>query len=109
MKNYITKIIFSFITFLPVFVWAQGAREFWFAPPEVTAKHADQPIQVRISTYDEDAIVSISIPRQGNIVLIKEKIPKNSFRSYDLTKYKEQLENTHLYLIFVFLEFHSAR
>ena len=49
-------------TILFSLVQAQSDREFWFAAPEVTSQHSDNPIFLRFTTYSKDAIITIDQP-----------------------------------------------
>ncbi|MEO8474512.1 MAG: hypothetical protein ABI477_20080, partial [Chryseolinea sp.] len=41
---------------------AQIDTEFWFAPPEVTFGHGDRPLLLRMSSVDDAAIVTVTMP-----------------------------------------------
>ncbi|MEO8470529.1 MAG: gliding motility-associated C-terminal domain-containing protein [Chryseolinea sp.] len=48
-----------------IFVSAADAQidtEFWFAPPEVTFGHGDRPLLLRMSSVDDAAIVTVTMP-----------------------------------------------
>ena len=76
---------------LPELLSAQG-REFWFAAPEVTSRHADKPIVLRIYSFNKAADITISQPANGNFTVIKDHIPANSFKTIDITSQIDQIE-----------------
>ncbi len=92
MNKNLTKIISIFLILFSNFVWAQGGREFWFAAPEVTSKHADRPIVLRISSFDKPAEITISQPANPSFGIIKQTVSANSFVSVDLTNKIELIE-----------------
>ena len=92
MNKYLTKIILFFLIFISNHLWAQGGREFWFAAPEVTSKHADRPIVLRISSFDKPAEITISQPANPSFGIIKQSVPANSFVSIDISKQIEMVE-----------------
>ncbi|HET9486821.1 MAG TPA: gliding motility-associated C-terminal domain-containing protein [Chryseosolibacter sp.] len=73
-------------------VHAQVDTEFWFAPPEVTAGHGDQPLYLRISTLNQAAVVSVVQPGRNNIKIAGANIPANTTHTIDLTSEITNLE-----------------
>ena len=51
-------------------IQAQSDREFWFAAPEVTSQHSDNPIFLRFTTYAKDAIITIDQPANASFTPI---------------------------------------
>ncbi len=47
---------------------AQVGTEFWFVAPELTEAHEDSPTVFVITTQDEDAVVTISMPATGEVL-----------------------------------------
>ncbi|MBC7388999.1 MAG: gliding motility-associated C-terminal domain-containing protein [Opitutaceae bacterium] len=92
MNKYLTKITFIFLILITNHLWAQGGREFWFAAPEVTSKHADRPIVLRISSFDKPAEITVSQPANPSFGVIKQTVPANSLISVDLSKQIELVE-----------------
>lgn len=72
---------------------AQKDTEFWFAVPEVTESHGDRPVYLRLTTFEQEANVSISIPASSSFVPIIIQIPANQLKSVELTKFLDELEN----------------
>jgi gliding motility-associated-like protein len=70
---------------------AQVDTEFWFAPPEVTQGHGDQPLFLRISSQEKPANITISQPARGT-VLNSFTLSPNTTRSVDISSLKEFLE-----------------
>lgn len=65
---------------------AQVDRTFWFVAPEVTSGHGDAPIVLRITTFEDPASVTISIPANPGFAPINVNIPAN-------TQYTHQFAN----------------
>ena len=78
----------------PVLLTGQTNTDFWFAAPEVTAGHGDQPIYIRLTSFNQTANVTISEPANTttNFPVINVNIPANSTNTVDLTTRKEQVE-----------------
>lgn len=92
MANVSSKIFLFLLYLLPSqLVNAQG-RDFWFAAPEVIQRHADRPIFLRISTYDQPAVVTISQPANPAFAAITVSMPPNSLQTIDLTKFIDAIE-----------------
>jgi hypothetical protein len=72
---------------------AQSDREFWFAAPEVTSQHSDNPIFLRFTTYAKDAIITIDQPANASFSPIIINLVANSTYSLPFTAYKEIIEN----------------
>ncbi|MEI7660963.1 MAG: IgGFc-binding protein, partial [Bacteroidota bacterium] len=86
--------LFSLLLFLPVFLFGQTNTDFWFAAPEVTSAHGDQPIYLRLTSFSQSAVVVISEPANtvANFPPITVFIAANSTVAVNLTTYKEQVE-----------------
>jgi len=63
---------------LPGVVDAQVDQTFWFVVPETTRDHNKQPGVLRITTFDEPAVVSISQPANPAFDPIILNIPANT-------------------------------
>ena len=74
-------------------IQAQSDREFWFAAPEVTSQHSDNPIFLRFTTYSKDAIITIDQPANPNFSPISIPLGANSTYSLPFTVYKDSIEN----------------
>ena len=72
---------------------AQSDREFWFAAPEVTSQHSDNPIIFRFTTFSKDAIITIDQPANPSFSPITFNVPANQTYSLPFTTYKEIVEN----------------
>jgi len=82
-----------FLVFIPLLLSGQTNTDFWFAAPEVTSEHGDQPIILRLTSFGQTANVTISEPANTtNFLPITINIPANSTRSYDLTSRINQVE-----------------
>ena len=73
--------------------FSQTDTEFWFAAPEVTSQHSDNPIFLRFTTYAKDAIITIDQPANASFTPIIINLVANSTYSLPFTAYKEIIEN----------------
>ncbi len=73
-------------------IYGQVDREFWFAAPDIYADNGDDPIFLRITSYDSDANVQIILPAEDNRVLEQFTLLANSTVSIELNK--DDIENT---------------
>jgi len=89
MKCYL--IILLLLTGLSV--KAQVDTEFWFVIPEASSFHGDEPLLVRISTLEDAAQVSLSLPANAGFEPIQINLPPNSTETIDLTDHKNIVEN----------------
>ncbi|MDZ7845703.1 MAG: hypothetical protein U5L96_02375 [Owenweeksia sp.] len=77
--------------------WVRGTKletEFWFAAPDATSGHTDQPIFLNLSAYDDSAYVTASQPANGAFTPINVGIPANDSRRIDLTAWIADIETT---------------
>jgi gliding motility-associated-like protein len=72
---------------------AQSDREFWFAAPEVTSQHSDNPVYFRVTAYSKDAIVTISQPANPSFTPIVFTVSANQTYSINFTSYLPIIEN----------------
>ncbi len=91
------KQVFFFSLFLvlvPFLLSGQTNTDFWFAAPEVTSAHGDQPIYLRLTSFSQSAVVVISEPANSiaNFPPITVAIPANATVAVDLTPFKDQVE-----------------
>ena len=82
------------LVLLPVFLLGQTNTDFWFAAPEVTAQHGDEPIYLRLTSFGQSAYVTITQPANTvtNFPTIYRTIPANSTIDVNLTALKGQVE-----------------
>jgi hypothetical protein len=71
---------------------AQIDTRFWFAAPEVTSGHGDDPIRLYLTAYSQEATVVISQPANNAFVPIVVTIPANTAQAVDLTGSKFEIE-----------------
>ena len=91
MKRKIFYIIIGLVATLQSF--SQTDTEFWFAAPEVTSQHSDNPIFLRFTTYAKDAIITIDQPANASFTPIIINLVANATYSLPFTAYKEIIEN----------------
>ncbi len=88
------RLMLAFIgSFIFISSQAQSDREFWFAAPEVTSQHSDNPIIFRFTTYSKYAIITIDQPANPSFSPITFNVPANQTYSLPFTIYKEIVEN----------------
>jgi len=82
------------LALLPLLLPAQTNTDFWFAGPEATSGHGDQPIYLRLTSFNQTANVTISEPANtpANFPTQNIVILANSTQTVNLTTYKEQIE-----------------
>ena len=90
LRYFILGLIFSAIGKSS---FAQTDTEFWFVAPEVSSAHGDQPIYMRLTSFDDPANVTISQPANPTFIPIILTIPAFGTISLDLTPYKDIIEN----------------
>ncbi|MGK7393804.1 MAG: gliding motility-associated C-terminal domain-containing protein [Candidatus Cyclobacteriaceae bacterium M3_2C_046] len=73
-------------------VWCQIDTEFWFAPPEITSDHGDQPIFLRVSALTENTSVKVYQPAIGSAPLATVTISANATGTIDLSSYIQRIE-----------------
>ena len=91
--------IFIFIFFISSLSFAQEDDIFWFAAPDVTDGHGDEPIYLRIANANslKNTDVTISQPMLNTMGLGVDTtvhLGPNGFASVNLTPYKNFLENS---------------
>lgn len=64
---------------------AQVDKTFWFVAPEVTSSHGDNPVYLRITTFDQPANVTISIPANAAFTPVNLVINANTQHRYEFT------------------------
>lgn len=92
MKGFIIGLIILLV--FTVNGFSQTDTSFWFAAPDITASHADNPIILRITALNEDATVTISQPANSSFIPITINVFSNSSQSVDLTSWLNVIENT---------------
>lgn len=73
---------------------AQVDTAFWFAVPDVSAAHGDNPISLTIATYSKAATVKVSVPANPSITPITLAVGANSSMAISLDSWKDRLENS---------------
>lgn len=76
-------------------VSAQRDTAFWFAVPEADATHADRPIILRLTSFEDSTDVRISLPADSSFHAIEFTMGEDELRSEDLTDYIDLLECKH--------------
>ena len=88
------RLLLTFLLFLITLnCFAQTDTEFWFVAPDVSRDHGDSPVNFRISTFDQEASIRISIPANPNFRSVTRDIPANGTITVDLTYALSIIEN----------------
>lgn len=90
-------VFYLILIFSASSAYSQIDNEFWFVAPEVSdngSTNLDKPIVLKITTFNVEANIIISIPAQPEMVPIEATIPPNSSQTYNLTPWLSNLENT---------------
>ncbi len=66
---------------------AQTDTAFWFGAPAISSGHANSPIVIRLSSYDQPATVTISMPANPGFTPIVVSLAAYSAQSVDLTRF----------------------
>lgn len=80
-KGYLLAAVLMFCSF---FVYAQVDTAFWFAMPRLTHEHAGRPVKLCVSTFDEAADVTVTMPAATNPNITTFHVDANSFHEYQL-------------------------
>jgi gliding motility-associated-like protein len=92
-----TKNILSFwlliFSFLPISLYAQIDTAFWFAAPNISSSIGDNPIYLRLLTYQSPATVTISQPANVGFTPIVISIPANQVDSVNLSAFLADIES----------------
>jgi hypothetical protein len=97
-KNLSSKMKIKLLTIAMLlsatFAEAQTDTLFWFAVPEITrgASDLDRPIKLRMTSYAQAAIVTISQPASPLSPTIAIPVPAGTLQSLDLTTWIDSLE-----------------
>lgn len=93
--NWISKtfLLFTFFFAISQTSFAQIDTEFWFAAPDVTsASNKDRPILLRITSFEQAAVVTISQPAGGGLPTQTINLPPNTSTSVNLTSWINLVE-----------------
>ena len=74
-------------------LYAQADTEFWFVAPEVANSHGDDPILLGLSTIDEPATITLSIPADDSFQPISWQLAANEAFVADITEHLDLVEN----------------
>lgn len=95
LKNTFLSILFTLTGIL--FSHAQSDTEFWFGAPENsfgggTSINRDRPIYIRVSTFNQEATVTITQPARPAFTPRVQTIPANSTFTFNLTDEIDNIE-----------------
>lgn len=90
------KAVFAALPLAAVAQGGNGAREFWFAPPDVSDLHGSpggEPLYLSIAAGDRAATVVIDLPANGAFTPMTISVPARTSARVNLTAFKSQLES----------------
>ena len=95
MRSY-TRLLIIYLLFLlgASQVMAQTGKKFWFAAPDATSGHNDQPVFLNLSAYNDSAYVVITQPASPTFLPLTLGIPANGSQRIDMTPWLADLETT---------------
>lgn len=94
MKKIFITFFSSCLFFLAsIFCNAQTGTTFWFAAPDILSGQ-DEPIALVLSTYDQAAQVTISLPANSSFTPINLSISANQTASVNLSTWKSLIETS---------------
>lgn len=77
---------------LPHCLMAQQDTLFWFAPPDIAASQGEQPVGIRLLSYDNPATVELSLPANASFSPITVNLAANGTNFIDLTSFLVDIE-----------------
>lgn len=86
-------LLFIVIQLVAIRSYGQIDQEFWFAAPEVTTSHGDRPIAIRISTFSQAAVCTLSQPANPAFSPIIINVAANTTSSIDLSSFIDPIES----------------
>jgi IgGFc binding protein/Concanavalin A-like lectin/glucanases superfamily len=89
LAKYVFLCFFLTLSFQSV---AQIDKTFWFAAPENSAGHGDNPILMRFATFATPSVVTISMPANPGFTPIVINMAANAVATQDLTAFLAQVE-----------------
>lgn len=92
-RDYLLKLLFSFVLFICFNTSAQKDTLFWFAAPNLSSGLGDNPIALNINTYSQPANITVSIPANGLFTPISITVAANSHQEINLTPFLSQIES----------------
>lgn len=87
-ENYMVKnkakTLLILLLMAGMFVSAQVDTAFWFAVPHITHDHAGRPIKLCVTTLDQQATITVTMPASNNQQVCTFTVPANSSQNYQL-------------------------
>lgn len=90
----VVLILFLYLFHLSSGLKAQTDKEFWFAAPQVSARHGNSPVYLRFASFENSTNIEISIPANKTFKTIRFSLRAFSSKSVDLSSYLGFLECT---------------
>jgi hypothetical protein len=87
-------IIGFFLLASVVVTFGQTGKNFWFAAPDATSGHNDQPIFLNLSAYNDSAYVTITQPANPAFPPMMLGIPASGSQRIDMTPWLADIETT---------------
>ena len=81
-------LVYTFILLcLPIISHAQKDVSFWFAAPSPSSGIGNSPVSLNITTYNDPATVTVTLPANGGFTPITVTLPPNSYQSINLSSF----------------------
>lgn len=91
------KILYFTVLLITLAIYQSGYTQvdytFWFVAPEVTSQHGDDPIGIKLTSFNQASQATISMPAVPAFVPIVVNINANQTVNVDLTPFKNIIEN----------------
>jgi len=90
-KRIASILLFCFVALVAK---AQTDTAFWFGAPAISSGHANSPIVIRLSSYDQPSVVTISMPANPAFTPYTINLAAYSANSVNLTSRLSLVEST---------------
>lgn len=93
MTKNILSLWLLLLSLFPISLYSQIDTAFWFAAPNISTSIGDNPIYLRLLTYQTPAVVTISQPANIGFTPIVISIPANQVDSVNLSAFLVDIES----------------
>jgi hypothetical protein len=94
LKKITLIFILLFLELLSNQSFAQVGKEFWFAAPDVSNQHGDDPVYLRLTAQGIASTVVISIPANNAFTPITVNLTANQTQTVNLTTFLSSIETS---------------
>lgn len=88
----IPVLVICLFVFCGFNTYAQIDRTFWFAAPDISVTHGQDPITIRVTAFNTAATVTVSMPANPSFTPFVLNVPANTTVSQDMTPWLAQIE-----------------